>query len=75
MPSGRKQHEDDLKEGFDAKYSARFWRPVTAIGIGWEPLFPTPPFPEYPSAHNCHTGAITTALARFFHTDRVKSAS
>jgi hypothetical protein len=59
---------------FDSKYSARFWRPVQAIHTAdptWEPLFPTPPFPEYPSAHNCHSGAITQALTGFFGTARV----
>ena len=27
--------------------------------------------PEYPSGHGCETGALTEALQRFFHTDRV----
>jgi hypothetical protein len=27
------------------------------------PLRTTPPFPEYPSAHACHSGAVTSVLA------------
>jgi hypothetical protein len=70
---------------FDAKYQYFFWRPVKAIRNAdtdgnpatnadptWEPLFPTPPFPEYPSAHGCHSAAVTQALRRFFGTDRVR---
>jgi hypothetical protein len=56
---------------FDAKYHYMFWRPVQAIP-GFAPLFPTPPFPEYPSAHSCHAGAITHALDTFFGGDRVR---
>jgi PAP2 superfamily len=60
---------------FDAKYTYNFWRPVHAIpradsdenprteaDPGWISLRPTPPFPEYPSAHACHSGAIATIL-------------
>jgi PAP2 superfamily len=60
---------------FDAKYAYNFWRPVHAVpradadqnprtdaDPGWTPLRPTPPFPEYPSAHACHSGAIATIL-------------
>jgi hypothetical protein len=60
---------------FDAKYSYNFWRPVHAVPRAdtdqnprtdadpdWTPLRPTPPFPEYPSAHACHSGAIATIL-------------
>jgi hypothetical protein len=31
----------------------------------------TPNFPEYPSAHACHSGAVVKALQSFFGTDRV----
>ena len=58
---------------FDAKYTYRLWRPVTAIrnadiddndrttaDTGWSPFLSTPPHPEYPAAH----GVIQTAGAR-----------
>ncbi|HSD79121.1 MAG TPA: vanadium-dependent haloperoxidase [Solirubrobacteraceae bacterium] len=69
---------------FDAKYHYWFWRPWQAIpqaagdgnpatepDPGWQPLRPTPNFPEYPSAHACHTTATAEALRAFFGTDRV----
>ena len=69
---------------FDAKYHYWFWRPYQAIPRGdtdgnaatagdpsWRPLGATPNFPEYPSAHACHTTAIAEALSAFFGTDRV----
>ena len=69
---------------FDAKYHYMFWRPDAAIpkahtdanpstdpdGI-WRPLRLTPNFPEYPSAHACHSSAIVETLANFFGTDEV----
>jgi hypothetical protein len=61
---------------FEAKYHYLFWRPIQAIARAdtdgnpattpdpaWVPLRSTPPFPEYPSAHACHSGAVTTVLA------------
>lgn len=62
---------------WNAKYSFSFWRPVTAIRVGggnpaltadpnWSPLAITPAHPEYPSAHGCATGAVSTILADFF---------
>ena len=69
---------------FDAKYAYWFWRPYQAIPHAdtdgnhatiadptWPPLRATPNFPEYPSAHACHTTAISEALEAFFGTDRV----
>jgi hypothetical protein len=69
---------------FDAKYHYWFWRPYQAIPQAsldgnpattadptWQPLGATPNFPEYPSAHACHSTAVATALGRFFGTDRV----
>ena len=38
------------------------------------PLGTTPNFPEYPSAHACHSTAIVNALDAFFGTDRVRFA-
>jgi hypothetical protein len=69
---------------FDAKYHYWFWRPYQAIPQGdadgnpqtsgdanWKPLGPTPNFPEYPSAHACHSSAVVQALDAFFGTDKV----
>ena len=69
---------------FDAKYHYWFWRPYRAIpGAAddgnpatvadptWTPLGTTPNFPEYPSAHACHSSAVVTALDAFFGTDKV----
>jgi hypothetical protein len=69
---------------FDAKFSYWFWRPYQAIpradtdgnpatiaDAAWQPLRPTPNFPEYPSAHACHSGAVAAALGEFFGTDAV----
>ncbi|HET9318103.1 MAG TPA: vanadium-dependent haloperoxidase [Vicinamibacteria bacterium] len=69
---------------FDAKYHYLSWRPLHAIqradtdgnpltepDPSWQPLRPTPNHPEYPSAHACHTTAITVALERFFGTNAV----
>jgi hypothetical protein len=69
---------------FDAKFHYWFWRPWQAIPLAgsdgnpatdpdatWQPLRPTPNFPEYSSAHACHSGALAKALAAFFGTDDV----
>jgi hypothetical protein len=67
---------------FNAKYKYGFWRPVTAIPAGggnselnadpaWLPLGTTPAHPEYPAAHGCVTGAISSLIADFFGTTRV----
>jgi hypothetical protein len=69
---------------FDAKYHYLSWRPLHAIQRAdsdgnsrtqpdptWQPLRPTPNHPEYPSAHACHTTAITVALEQFFGTGAV----
>jgi hypothetical protein len=69
---------------FDAKYHYWFWRPYQAIAQAdddgnpqtvadptWQPLGATPNFPEYPSAHACHSTAIVEALDAFFGTDNV----
>jgi hypothetical protein len=72
---------------FDAKYHYWFWRPNQAIPLAdsdgnprtvadpdWTPLGTTPNFPEYPSAHACHSTAVVTALDAFFGTDKVRFA-
>jgi hypothetical protein len=69
---------------FDAKYHYWFWRPYQAIpqaetdgnpatvaDPSWKPLGTTPNFPEYPSAHACHSTAVVEALDAFFGTDKV----
>jgi len=69
---------------FDAKYHYWFWRPYQAIpqadsdgnpatvaDPSWRPLRATPNFPEYPSAHACHSTAVVEALDAFFGTDKV----
>ena len=72
---------------FNAKYKFGFWRPVTAIPVGggvtdpfnpltadpaWTPLGVTPAHPEYPAAHACITGSVSTLIADFFGTTRVQ---
>jgi hypothetical protein len=70
---------------FDAKYHYWFWRPYQAIpqadtdgnpattaDPSWAPLRTTPNFPEYPSAHACHSTAVAEALTAFFGTDKVQ---
>ena len=69
---------------FDAKYRYWFWRPYQAIPRAdtdgnpatapdstWRALGTTPNFPEYPSAHACHSTATAEVLAAFFGTDKV----
>jgi membrane-associated phospholipid phosphatase len=69
---------------WDAKYAYSFWRPVTAIRAAdtdgnpdtepdpnWTPLFTTPNFPSYPSAHSTMSTACATVLASFFGTDTI----
>lgn len=69
---------------FDTKYHYWFWRPDQAIPLAdtdgnpktvpdpsWRPLGTTPNFPEYPSAHACHSTAVVKALDAFFGTDKV----
>jgi hypothetical protein len=65
---------DAMVACFDAKFHYWFWRPYQAVAQldpTWQPLRPTPNFPEYPSAHACHSGAVTRALRGFFGTDKV----
>jgi len=55
---------DGYVASFDTKYHYNYWRPVTAIRLAdtdgnpstdadptWTPLVPTPPIPDYESAH------------------------
>jgi hypothetical protein len=67
---------------WDAKYTFNFWRPQAAIRNGgsdgndatvpdasWEPLFPTPPHPDYLSGHTTNSSAMATVLAYVFGDD------
>jgi hypothetical protein len=69
---------------FDEKYYYGFWRPLTAIhesdndnnpetvaDLTWMPLLPTPPFPEYSSAHAAVGAAAAEVMKRFFGTDEM----
>lgn len=64
---------------WDAKYKYSSWRPITAIQLAgsdsndataadsaWTPLITNPPFPEYPSAHGCASGAAARLLSDYF---------
>jgi hypothetical protein len=64
---------------WEAKYVYNYWRPQPAITQGdlddnpatggdpaWRPLVPTPPHPEYPSAHGSNSGAMAAVLAVVF---------
>ena len=70
---------DALIGCWDAKYTYDSWRPVTAIQMAasdgnpdttadpnWAPFITTPPFPEYPSAHSCASGAAAQILSSYF---------
>ncbi|MEA2740530.1 MAG: large repetitive protein [Acetobacteraceae bacterium] len=61
----------------DAKYTYRFWRPITAIRAGgertppdpdWTPLLSTPNHPSYVSGHSSFSGAAATVLTAWFGT-------
>ena len=69
---------------FETKYHYNYWRPVTAIqnadadgnrrtsgDPSWTPLVPTPPIPDYDSAHSVEGGVAATVLKRFFGTDHI----
>jgi hypothetical protein len=67
---------DAYTASLESKYYYHFWRPVTAIALagadnnpatapaaGWEVLaFPTPPVPDYPSAHSTAGGAAAAVI-------------
>lgn len=70
---------DSLITCWRAKYTYSTWRPITAIQLAdadgnarttadpaWEPLVPTPPYPEYASGHACITGAATKVFGYLF---------
>ena len=61
---------------YDSKYTYNFWRPISAIRSAdgfritpdpnWLSFLATPPFPEYPSAHNEISGAMAQILISLF---------
>jgi membrane-associated phospholipid phosphatase len=55
---------------YDAKYTYRLWRPVTAIRAtldpAWTPLSNAAPDPSYPGAHGTVSAAAAGVLARAF---------
>jgi hypothetical protein len=76
-------YADSVIGCWNAKFSFSFWRPVTAIrasggnpnlagDAAWTPLAATPAHPEYPAAHGCVTGAVSTILASYFGTRKVQ---
>jgi hypothetical protein len=75
---------DGYVGSWETKYHYNFWRPQTAIQLAatdgnpdtladpeWEPLDPTPPFPDYDSAHSVEGGAAAEVLQRVLKTDQV----
>ncbi|HET6701482.1 MAG TPA: vanadium-dependent haloperoxidase, partial [Gemmatimonadaceae bacterium] len=62
---------DDYVAVWDSKFEYDHWRPYTAIreaaraDSSWQPLRPTPPFPEYVSAHAGACAASFAILERF----------
>jgi len=67
---------------WNAKFTYSFWRPVTAIPAGggnpalvadptWTPLGTTPAHPEYPAAHGCVTGVVSSLVRDYFKTEQV----
>ena len=79
---------DGYPGSFETKYHYNYWRPVTAIQTAdtdgnpntradpsWTPLVPTPPIPDYDSAHSVEGGAAAEVLKRFFGTDDIGFAT
>jgi hypothetical protein len=67
---------DAYTASLEAKYYYNFWRPVSAVALaesdgnpltstasGWQVLaFPTPPVPDYPSAHSTAGGSAAAII-------------
>jgi PAP2 superfamily len=75
---------DGYVGSFETKYHYNYWRPVTAIRSAdadgnrrtsgdptWAPLVPTPPIPDYDSAHSVEGGVAATVLKRVLGTDKI----
>ena len=61
---------DAMVSCYKTKYTYNQLRPITFIQTNfnatWAPLIPTPPFPDYTSAHSVQTGACARVLADIF---------
>jgi hypothetical protein len=61
---------DALTAIWMAKYQYNLIRPITyirrVIDPSWSPLLPTPPFPEYVSAHSGQSAAVMATLEALF---------
>lgn len=64
---------DALTAIWQAKYHYNLIRPITyirrVIDPTWAPLLPTPPFPEYVSAHSGQSAAVAATLEALFGTN------
>ena len=78
-------YQDGLSSCFETKYHFNFWRPTSAVQLAdsdgnaatvadaaWTPVVTTPNHPEYPSAHNCATGAVMEIVRDFYGTKKLK---
>ena len=79
---------DAYTTSLESKYHYNFWRPVSAVAlagtdgnpltspaVGWEVLaFPTPPVPDYPSAHST-AGGTAAAIMEAVAPGRVRFAT
>ena len=61
---------DAMVSCYKTKYVYNQLRPINYIraifNSTWVPLIPTPPFPDYTSAHSVQTGAVAKVLADIF---------
>ena len=61
---------DAMVSCYKTKYVYNQLRPINYIrenfNSTWVPLIPTPPFPDYTSAHSAQTGAVARVLADIF---------
>jgi len=75
---------DGYIASWETKFHYRFWRPVTAIreagndgnpgtiaDAGWMSLRPTPPVPDYESAHALEGAAAAQVMKRVFGRDSI----
>ncbi len=66
---------DAYVAGWVSKFHHNFWRPVTAIraagDAGFNPMLPTPPVQDHPSAHSALGAAAATVLAHTFGSDAI----
>lgn len=76
---------DGYIASMDTKYHYRYWRPETAIRLAdqdgnpgtegdplWTPLDPTPPIPDYDSAHSVEGAAAAEVFRQYFGTDKIR---